>query len=251
MTEPTKKLLLFDIDGTLVHSGEKISAEMISVIENLSKLKNIDLGLVGGGTLDKIKWQMDTAVDYFKYIFAECGAIVSVSGKVVKEKNMIDFCDRTNLNAVIKEALRLISEMPIIYHGNQIDFRKGLVYISPPGMQATQFERTYFLAMDKTNNLRENLLENLQKIDSTSEFEICFGGSIGIAVYPKGWNKSQVITYLKEVDFDFNNDIYYFGDRTEPDGNDYPLFSHQLVNGISVKDFYNTIVVLNNLFLKN
>ena len=117
-------LLLFDIDGTLTLSGQQIKDEMISTIEKLVGQDNIVLGLVGGGTLEKIRWQMREAIKYFKYIFAECGAIISVNQKVVSEKNMLDACDRNLLNNLIRKALHEISQMPIIYHGNPIDFRK-------------------------------------------------------------------------------------------------------------------------------
>ncbi|AGF85146.1 hypothetical protein QJ854_gp636 [Moumouvirus goulette] len=241
-------IILFDIDGTLTLSGQKITNNMINVLKLLHH-KNYTLGLVGGGTYEKIKYQMDSAINLFKYIFSECGAIIHINNKLIFEKSMTDSCDRLLLNKIIRQALISISQMPIIYNGNQIDFRKGLVYISPPGMQADVYERNYFLEADQKYNLREKLLNDLKNIDENNKFEISFGGSVGLAIHPVGWNKSQVIDYLSG----FTNDleIYYFGDRTEPDGNDYPIFIHPMVNGVSVKDYIDTIKKLENKFLKN
>lgn len=231
-------LILFDIDGTLVLSGEIIKDEMIEIIKKLYK-KEIILGLVGGGSLEKIKYQMADSIKYFKYIFAECGAIVIINNKIIHEKNMLEYCNRDILNNIIKKALMIISNMPIIYHGNQIDFRKGLIYVSPPGMQATKYEREYFIEEDKKNNLRKKLIEGLKEIDDKN-FEITYGGSVGVAIYPIGWNKSQVMNYLDE------EDIYYYGDRIEPEGNDYPIYSHPNVNGVGVIDYKDTINKLKN-----
>lgn len=239
-------ILLFDVDGTLTPSGDVIKPEMISIIQKISHLDNVTLGIVGGGNYDKIKWQLGNTINDFKYIFSECGAIVYVDGEIIKEKNMLDHCNRVILNQIIKRALMVISDMPIIYHGHQIDFRKGLIYVSPPGMQATSYERNVFLEMDKTLHLRQYLLENLIELNTNDTFEIVFGGSVGIAIYPKGWDKSQVIDIMKEMLI--NDTIYYFGDRTEPTGNDYPIYSHPDVNGISVTSYLDTIYKLSGMF---
>ena len=50
------KILLFDIDGTLVESSENIKPEMSSILNSL-KEKGYSLGVVGGGKLDKILQQ--------------------------------------------------------------------------------------------------------------------------------------------------------------------------------------------------
>ncbi|XWV25958.1 phosphomannomutase [Tupanvirus soda lake] len=239
-------ILLFDVDGTLTPSGDIIQPDMTQLLSLLSQKNEIKLGIVGGGNYEKIKWQMQDSLKYFKYVFAECGAVIYVDGKLVSEKNMLDYCDRKVLNDIVKKALNEISQMPIIYHGNQIDFRKGLVYISPPGMQATNFERNIFIDLDTKFNLRKNLLNKLNFINSDSQFEITLGGAVGIAVYPKGWNKSQVLQYFSENNI--KDKMYYFGDRCEPDGNDYPIYSHSLVHGIAVKDYKDTIIKLNGLF---
>ncbi|AGC02112.1 phosphomannomutase [Acanthamoeba polyphaga moumouvirus] len=241
-------IILFDIDGTLAVSGQKLTNDMVEILKLLHH-KNFTLGLVGGGTYEKIKYQMDSAINLFKYIFSECGAVIHINNKLIFEKKMTDCCDRLLLNDIIRQAFISISQMPIIYNGNQIDFRKGLVYISPPGMQADIYERNYFLEADQKYNLRQKLLNDLKNIDKDNKFEISFGGSVGIAIHPVGWNKSQAVDYL--CGFTDDSDIYYFGDRTEPDGNDYPIFIHPMINGISVTDYTDTIEKITTYFLKN
>ena len=52
-----------------------------------------------------------------------------------------------------------------------------------------------------------------------SDITATVGGETGIDIYRKGADKSQIL-----VDFDPPDDtIYFFGDRMEPGGNDYPL----------------------------
>lgn len=240
-------IALFDVDGTLAPSGQIICNEMLETIKKMHQ-KNIVLGIVGGGKYEKIVWQIGEAVKYFTYIFPECGAIKYYNGVKVFEKNMLDHCDRSVLNSIIRVAMKEIAQMPIVYHGCQTDFRKGLVYISPPGLQATEYERGIFMELDSKENIRKKLIRKLKEKDPDDIFDISLGGAVGIAVHPKGWDKSQVMT---ELDIGTEDTVYYFGDRTEPDGNDYPLYSHPDVIGVAVTDDTDTITKINQILLIN
>ena len=52
-----KILLLFDVDGTIVESGCKITTKIENILLKLSGRSDIELGIVGGGKLEKILWQ--------------------------------------------------------------------------------------------------------------------------------------------------------------------------------------------------
>jgi phosphomannomutase len=68
------------------------------------------------------------------------------------------------------------------------------------------------------------------------------GGSIGIAVFPEEWNKTQVLEFLQQY-----NTIYYVGDSYSPDGNDHELIYHPLVKGIKVNNPADTLTFLYGL----
>ena len=51
------KLLLFDVDGTLVDSGQEIDSHMVITLKEL-KLLGYHIGIAGGGNIDKILNQM-------------------------------------------------------------------------------------------------------------------------------------------------------------------------------------------------
>ena len=55
-----RKLFLFDVDGTLVESSQKISKEHARILNTLHECH--DIGVVGGGNLSKIMQQMDGLV---------------------------------------------------------------------------------------------------------------------------------------------------------------------------------------------
>jgi phosphomannomutase len=236
--------IIFDIDGTLTESGKQITDDMLELLVKLkSKYKLI---LVGGGNYEKIIWQMKNNYQLFDSIFSNCGSELYQDNKLVKRKNITESCDRKLLNELIRICLKEIANLNIIYSGNQIDFRSGLVYISPVGTQATDEERNIFIELDKKENTRLTMIEKLRKLDADNKFEIVLGGSVGFSIYPKGWNKAQILEYIKDVD------IYFFGDRTTQDGNDYPLYIHPRVKGFSVKNYQDTYnQLINFLNLKN
>jgi phosphomannomutase len=68
------RLLLFDVDGTLCQSGQKISPEMAQLLRVISvKHTDMQLAVVGGGTYEKIKWQLSPVIRIFTCVMAENG----------------------------------------------------------------------------------------------------------------------------------------------------------------------------------
>lgn len=234
-------IILFDVDGTLVESGKNITVPMGEILIKVKEKFNCKLGIIGGGIYLKLKLQLDNYLPCFDYIFPECGALGYFDDKLIYQKNLMDVVNRITLNKIIKEFLKCIIDYDIIYAGHLIDRRFGLYYLSPVGMQGDDMERNDFIEKDRKYNIRRKIINSLKKIDVNDEFDIVLGGSTGLAVTIKGWNKSQI---LEHIDDDC---ILFFGDKIEPDGNDYPLFSHPKVKGFGVKNYQDTISILNDL----
>ena len=230
-----KKLVLFDVDGTLVESGEKIDEDMKTLLKNLSK-KGFTLGIVGGGRLDKILDQLDYNI-YITHYFTECGCVYhkldSNNNKLnlVYRKNLREHVLYNSINILIKHALYFLSQVDYTLTGNFIDLRNGIVYISLIGLNATTSEREVFFKLDDTNHYRKRLLCYLEneavKEKINNEITICEGGRAGIAIYPNEYDKIQVLEHL-EKDY---NEIHYFGDKYEKGQNDYRLIRSDKVIG--------------------
>ena len=231
------KLLLFDVDNTLAHSGQKLDSAMQ---EKLAQLHNDGycLGIVGGGTFTKIREQLGESFELFDHVFSECGCLYHYKGVLQYQNNIKQHSSIDNIDKIIKQALLYFSSVPYRLCGHLIDYRNGIVYISCIGMDANQSERADFLA----NHLhhRDELLQILQclKIPNIS---IKKGGSVGIAVYPSEWSKAQVVDVLKQFEYE---EIFYYGDSYGVDGNDTELLNHPQVRGIVVKDPNDTRLVL-------
>ena len=246
-----KDIILFDVDGTLVESGENIKKKS-DKYKLLNKLKNkYEIGIVGGGELTKILQQLDYNEIKFDHYFTECGCVYydkylnNVYKKNIREHGLYD-----KINILIKAALNYLSNVDYTLTGHFIDLRNGIIYISMIGMKATQEERKYFKDLDKKYNHRQKLLSVLRECALShgilNNVSINYGGSVGIGIYPIEYDKIQVLNTITK--FKYNN-IYYFGDKYDQDGNDYHIINHPDVSGYKINEISETYKIIKKLIL--
>lgn len=245
-------LLLFDVDGTLCESGKKIDNTMAHILNLLKNKNNAKIGIVGGGTFEKILFQLDGLV-YPEYIFSECGSVYyildnkSLTYSLVNKNDLRLEKEYIKINQLVKTSLKFISEVDYLVSGNFIDLRNGLIYISLVGMVGTDDERANFIQLDSTNNYRTKLIDLLKSQSNSlgldDYLDICLGGSVGVAIYPKKWNKKQVLNWFDVSMYQ----IHFFGDKYLPDGNDYDLLNSSHVIPHRVDSPSDTFQELNNL----
>jgi phosphomannomutase len=241
------KLFLFDVDGTIAESGQKID-DSICLLLNKLKIYGNEIVIVGGGKLEKILEQLDNKVSFDHY-FAECGCVYYKSGYSIDgSRNLIEMYKKNirrhttyeKINVLIKVALKFLSEVDYTITGNFVDLRNGIIYISLIGLVANQEERAVFMHLDKKFNYRKQLLKLLNEkaieLSIDTLVDIVEGGSVGIAIYPKEYDKKQVLEYFSE-----EYTIYYFGDKYQINGNDYNIINDERVIGIKVDSPQNTI----------
>lgn len=257
-----KILLLFDVDGTLCESSKTISHSMSKLINELcgQTIHDLDVGIVGGGTHDKIITQLDNQIQpQPKFIFSECGSVYKKHDRItntyqtIKINNLTTHPEYTAMNKLIRTCLNFISETDYEISGNFIDMRNGLFYISLVGMNATNSQRQQFTKLDEVYNYRMRLLNMLKaqtkELEVDDKIDVCLGGSVGIAIYPKEWNKVQVLELLKETNY-FYDKIHFFGDKYLEDGNDYQLMIHPEIIPHCVDSLEDTIEHLEDLIFK-
>ena len=99
-----KKLLLFDVDGTIAESGQKINKDIAKLLNNYENNSLIEIGIVGGGKLDKILWQTDEVK--FHHYFSECGCVynklINDKLELIYEKDIREHNLYSSINILIK-----------------------------------------------------------------------------------------------------------------------------------------------------
>jgi phosphomannomutase len=247
----TKKLVLFDIDGTLTESAQLITSDVKNSLGMLIT-SGYHIGIVGGGRLDIILKQLDTI--YFNHYFSECGCVyhknssnTELSLVEIYKKNLRDHILYPSINILIKTALLFLSQVDYTITGHFIDLRNGIVYISLLGINATIDERNCFMKLNEIHHYRKQLIELLiaktKELNIYDNIYVAEGGSIGIAIYPSEYDKNQVVEHLSD-DYD---EIHYVGDKYNFGGNDHKIINHPNIIGHRVDSINDTIKTINTL----
>ncbi|KAK6746583.1 hypothetical protein RB195_000079 [Necator americanus] len=230
-----RAILLFDVDGTLTPARQKIHND---IREFLSKARaRVPLAVVGGSDLAKIIEQLadnkDDLLSQFDYVFSENGLVGFKGSEQFPSKTIQDHIGEEKLQELINFTLKYFSEIKLpVKRGNFIEFRKGMLNLSPIGRSCSQSERDQFVLYDKEHQIREKFVRALQ--ENFSRYGLCFviGGQISVDAYPVGWDKTYCLQYI-EKDYD---KIYFFGDKTMPGGNDHAIFEDPRTIGHTVVD---------------
>ena len=76
------------------------------------------------------------------------------------------------------------------YRGTFVEYRNGMMNISPIGRNCSKQERNEFEEYDKEANVRKTMVAALQAEFPDLNLHISIGGQISFDVFPKGWDKS-------------------------------------------------------------
>ncbi|XP_063561085.1 phosphomannomutase 1 isoform X2 [Gorilla gorilla gorilla] len=105
--------------------------------------------------------------------------------------------------------------------GTFIEFRNGMLNISPIGRSCTLEERIEFSELDKKEKIREKFVEALKTEFAGKGLRFSRGGMISFDVFPEGWDKRYCLDSLDQDSFDT---IHFFGNETSPVSVAHPRF---------------------------
>ncbi|KAH9261123.1 hypothetical protein BASA81_000827 [Batrachochytrium salamandrivorans] len=244
-----KILALFDVDGTLTAARKEITKEMTEFMSELRQ--HVVVGVVGGSDLPKQREQVsENVTDEYDYSFSENGLVAYEEGKLIHTKSMRDELGEDKLKEFINFCLKYLSEMDCpVKRGTFIEYRTGMLNISPVGRQCSLEERDAFEKYDLEHKLRETFCQVLDK-EFGERFKLKFsiGGQISFDVFPRGWDKTYCLQFVENKGYD---EIHFFGDKTFAGGNDYEIFSDPRVKGHTVTSWMDTMQQCKDLFLSD
>lgn len=225
------------MDGTLTPSRQSIDPAFKEFFTEFC-MSN-DVYLVTGSDYTKVQEQLgDYLLRWPITVYACSGNDVWAKGERLRSKDWI-------LPEEPRKLLQSwldVSRFPL-RTGKHFEDRTGTCNFSIVGRNATLGERKLYIQHDRENRERETIALQFNMLYGES-ITATIGGETGIDIYPVGWNKSQIIN-----DFNTKEDkLYFFGDKMEPGGNDFPLKTVN-INGmnIQVKNWQDTWERLNYL----
>ena len=238
------KIALFDVDGTLTVPRNDVTKEMLDF---LAKLRSkITIGIVGGSDLRKQREQLgENVLQLFDYTFAENGLVAYRGDQLIAQQNIHTFLGEDKLKKLINFILHYIADLDIpIKRGTFIEFRAGMLNVSPIGRNCSQSERDEFEKYDAEKKIRTTFVKVLQKEFEEYQIQFSIGGQISFDVFPVGWDKTYCLRYLKDVE-----EIHFFGDKCYKGGNDYEIYESERTKGHVVKSPDDTMKLCKELFL--
>lgn len=244
-----KILALFDVDGTLTVARKTITPEMHEFMMDLRQ--EIVVGVVGGSDLAKQKEQVgDDVTSEFDYSFSENGLIAYKDGEQFHENSMVEKIGEDAMKEFLNFVLKYLGDVDCpVKRGTFVEFRKGMLNISPVGRSCSQEERDAFEEFDKQAKVREKMVQVLEeKFGDSLGLKFSIGGQISFDVFPKGWDKTYCLQFVEDKGYE---EIHFFGDKTFPGGNDYEIFTDPRVKGHTVTSWEDTMKQCKELFLEN
>lgn len=229
-------LLLFDVDGTLTVPRNPISPEFKEFIVSLKQNKNIDLGVVSGSDLPKLREQIgDDILSIFDWVCSENGLVTYHQGEKVHSNNMVNEIGEGAYQLLVNIFLRELSNLELpVKRGTFLELRTGMLNVCPIGRSCSQEERDDFEELDKELSIRKKLVslvnEKAKIYGLDKRIQMSIGGQISIDVFPTGWNKTYCLNLLESG----YKEIHFFGDRIFPGGNDYEIANDKRVIAHSV-----------------
>ncbi|KAE8444990.1 Phosphomannomutase 1 [Mollisiaceae sp. DMI_Dod_QoI] len=248
-------ICLFDVDGTLSLARKSASPEMVALLAALRQ--KVAIGSVGGSDLAKQQEQLGTSnrpvTTMFDFCFAENGLTAYKMGEPLASHSFIKWLGEPKYKELVNFILHYIADLDIpIKRGTFVEFRNGMINVSPIGRNASYEERLEYQKYDIEHKIRETFVGILREKFADLGLTYSIGGQLSFDVFPTGWDKTYCLQHLENeakqpggVQF---TTIHFFGDKTFKGGNDYEIYSDPRTVGHSVKDPDDTLAQVKKLF---
>ncbi|KAK2768960.1 phosphomannomutase [Colletotrichum kahawae] len=248
-------ICLFDVDETLTPARRHATPEMLDLLARLRQ--KCAIGYVGGSDFNKQQEQLGDAqtpvTTLFDFCFSENGLTAFKLGQPLPSNSFIKYIGEDNYKELVRFALHHIADLDIpIKRGTFIEFRNGMVNISPVGRNASNDERKAFEDYDKIHNVRRDFVAKLREKFGHLGLTFSIGGMISFDVFPTGWDKTYCLRHLEseaKKDGGITYDtIHFFGDKTHEGGNDYEIYTDDRTIGHAVSGPEETMRIVKELF---
>jgi HAD superfamily hydrolase (TIGR01484 family) len=246
-----KKVLSFDVDQTLNVAKTPITEEMARVL--IACLEKYKIAPISGQKFDQFLIQI---IDPMKaagvsdeqllnmHLFVTQGTRYYRYNLEKKDWDLIYKYDLTpeqvaKMTEALEQAAKELKYWVELDNGDEIiENRVSQVTYSALGQKAGTEEK---YAWDPDHKKRQAIVARAKEL--TPEFEYEIGGTTSINAALPGTNKKFGMTHLLEELAVKMEDVLYFGDMTQPGGNDFPVVEMGF-DTITVRDWEETANVL-------
>jgi phosphomannomutase len=230
-----KKLIVFDLDGTLAESKSSLDTEMASLLHDL--LGIVKVAIISGGGWPQFEKQILSNLPQDELLknlslLPTCGTQFYQYDGDWKKLYSEDFSkdEKKKIINELENALNTIDFDIEKIWGDEIEDRGSQITYSALGQQAPIEEK---IKWDPDFSKRKKIQEILSV--SIPEFAVHLGGTTSVDITKPGIDKGYGIMKLRDtlgIDID---EMIFIGDAIFPGGNDYPAKETGVVS-IRIKD---------------
>ncbi|MCC7160841.1 HAD-IIB family hydrolase [Candidatus Nomurabacteria bacterium] len=226
-----KKIIAFDLDGTLTVSKSPITEEMAGLIKELAKQKVVVV--ISGGSFKQFQAQFLPPFhnDDSMHSFIHNIILLPTSGSQRYEYNEIkkewELTDKEPLPENVKEKVKKVLEevissglydIPKNPKGEIIEDRDTQISFSALGQDAPIEEK---MVWDPDQKKRQKIKAQIEP--KIPEITVAIGGTTTLDILAKGFNKAVGLDrLLRKINLE-KSDMVFVGDAVFPGGNDYSV----------------------------
>jgi phosphomannomutase len=217
-----KRLIVFDLDGTLAESKSPLDTEMSKLLHNL--LGIVKVAVISGGNWPQFEKQLlsnlprDECLENLS-LLPTCGTKFYQYSKDWKKLYSEDFTakEKEKIIGSLKKAIDKTGFKVEKVWGETIEDRGSQITYSALGQQAPLEEKKKWDPdFDKRKKIKA-ILDN-----SIPEFSVRLGGTTSVDVTKPGIDKAYGIEKLRDTLGISIQEMIFIGDALFPGGNDYP-----------------------------
>jgi phosphomannomutase len=249
-----KKLIAFDLDGTLAPSKSPLPDQMAILLGSL--LDSFEVCVISGGKFEQFQTQLisNLKVDPIKlknlHLMPTCGTRYYIYNLDDSKWDQVYSEDlsteqKSNINKVLKEGLEALNLKEEKVYGEIIEDRGSQITLSFLGQDivAELGERGVELkeAWDADNAKKEKFRAYVTPL--LPDIEVKVGGLTSIDITRPGIDKAYGMQKLIEKLQISKQDILFIGDRLQPGGNDYPV-KEMGIDSLEIDSWQQTAVAI-------
>ena len=217
-----KKLIVFDLDGTLAESKSALDVEMAALLKAL--LAIVKVAVISGGNWPQFEKQVLSNLPYDEQL-ENLSLLPTCGTKFYQYKTGWELLYSEDLTAGEKEkiirslnqAMTSLAAQPEEMWGDVIEDRGSQVTFSALGQQAPIDQKKRWDPEFTKRQKMKTLLDQL-----IPEFSVRLGGTTSIDVTKHGIDKAYGIRKLRDTLGIGIDEMIFIGDALFPGGNDYP-----------------------------
>ena len=217
-----KKLIVFDLDGTIAESKSSLDDEMSELLRDL--LSIIKVAVISGGNWPQFEKQLVSNLPCDAnlknlFLLPTCGTKFYKYNLTWEKLYSEDFTveEKEKIISSLQKAIGLSDFKAERVWGELIEDRGSQITFSAIGQQAPLEEKKKW---DPDFAKRRQMKEFLDK--SIPQFSVRLGGTTSVDVTKQGIDKAYGIRKLRDILGVAIVEMIFIGDALFPGGNDYP-----------------------------